>query len=291
MTEDNRADLASLLSILDLEQLGETTFRGTNLQNGWRRVYGGQVVAQALVAAQRTVVGRPVHSLHCYFIRPGDPKVPIVYRVELTRDGRSFTTRRVDALQNDVPIFSMLSSFAADDVGLEHQAPMPEAPRPDELPSIEAMERQYQAELPQQYRRYIARAMPVEIRLVDLTRFLTHDPQEAIQRVWMRVSGKMPDQPVLHQAVLAFASDYTLIDTALIGHGRLLFDPELQIASIDHAIWFHRQSRMDEWVLYAQDSPSAHSSRGMCMGRIFTGDGTLLATVAQEGLFRRKRAQ
>jgi acyl-CoA thioesterase II len=279
-----------LLSTLDLEQLERNLFRGRSPQNGWQRVYGGQVVGQALVAADRTVEAqdRLAHSLHAYFLRPGDPKVPIVYEVDRIRDGGSFTTRRVVAIQHGHAIFSMAVSFHKAEPGFEHQAVMPDAPPPESLPSEEELKARLLPNMPEQVRVYWEKERPIELRPVDLSRYFSREKIEPKQLVWIRASGALPDNHRLHQCVLAYASDFSLLDTALIAHGRVLFDPRLMLASLDHALWFHRPFRADEWLLYAQDSPSGQAGRGFCRGSIFSRDGTLVASVAQEGLIREK---
>jgi acyl-CoA thioesterase-2 len=278
--------VASLLSILDLEQLEENLFRGLSPQVGWQRVFGGQVIGQALVAAARTVEGRGAHSLHAYFMREGDPAVPIVYNVDRIRDGKSFTTRRVVAIQHGAAIFSMSVSFQVTEQGLDHQIKMPIVPPPEELPSEEELKAAYLHNAPEGVRRYWERPRPIELRPVDLRHFLSREKLEPLQYVWVRATGPLPDDPDIHRCVLAYASDMTLLDTALFAHGRMIFDPDLQAASLDHALWFHRPFRADEWLLYAEDSPSASGARGFNRGSLFSRDGRLVASVAQEGLIR-----
>ena len=276
----------ALLSILDLEPLEHNLFRGRSPQVGWQRVFGGQVVGQALVAAARTVEGRIAHSLHGYFLRPGDPAVPILYEVDRIRDGRSFTTRRVVAIQHGKAIFSMAVSFQAEESGLDHQIAMPAVPQPEDLPSESDISRLYLEGAPEPVRRYWERERPIELRPVDLRHYLGREALEPSQNVWVRATGKLPDDPEIHRCVLAYASDMTLLDTALFAHGRMVFDPDLQAASLDHALWFHRPFRADEWLLYAEDSPSASGGRGFNRGNLFSRDGRLVASVAQEGLIR-----
>jgi len=286
--EDNsQGALAALVSLLDLEQLEENLFRGTSPAQGWQRVYGGQVLGQALVAAVRTVAEpRTAHSMHGYFLLAGDPSRPIIYEVERIRDGSSFTTRRVKAIQKGSAIFSMSVSFHRSEPGFEHQAVMPKVPQPEELPSEEELKVRLLAHLPRSMRGYWQRERPIELRPIEIDRFLKRQAAEPVQSVWMRANGRLPDDPKLHHCILAYASDFTLLDTALIAHGRLLFDPDLQLASLDHALWLHRPFRADEWFLYVQDSPSAHGARGFCRGSVFARDGKLVASVAQEGLVR-----
>lgn len=281
------AAVQSLLSILDLEPLERNLFRGRSPQVGWQRVFGGQVIGQALVAASRTVEAeRPVHSLHGYFMRPGDPAVPIIYEVDRIRDGGSFTTRRVVAIQHGQAIFSMSASFQAVEEGLEHQLPMPDVPMPEELPSEAELKERFLARAPEAVRRYWERDRPIEIRPVDTTHYFTRQRLEPAQNVWVRASAPLPDDPQVHSCVLAYASDMTLLDTALFAHGTSVFDKDLQVASLDHALWFHRPVRADKWLLYSEDSPAAAAGRGFTRGTLFTRDGVLVASVAQEGLIR-----
>jgi acyl-CoA thioesterase-2 len=275
-----------LLRILDLEPLEHNLYRGRSPQVGWQRVFGGQVIGQALVAACRTVDGRRPHSLHAYFLLPGDPKVPIVYEVERLRDGRSFTTRRVKAIQHGRAIFAMSVSFHTEEPGFDHQAPMPRVPLPEELPSEAEVKADVMPRMPDPVRAYYERERPIELRPVEFSRYTTRAPMEPSFNVWIRATGRLPDDPAIHQCVLAYASDMTLLDSSLIAHGRTVFERSIQAASLDHALWFHRPFRADEWLLYAQDSPSAAGARGFSRGLIYTRDGTLVASVAQEGLIR-----
>ena len=278
--------LDQLLTILDIERLEENLFRGLSPQVGWQRVFGGQVIGQALVAANRTVNGRLAHSLHAYFLRAGDPSVPIIYNVDRIRDGGSFTTRRVVAVQHGQAIFSMAASFHKEETGLEHQIKMPEVPPPESLPSEAELKACLIDRVPPQVKAYWERERPIEIRPVDLSRYLTPGNHAPSQQVWIRATGELPNDQSLHQCVLAYASDFTLLDTALIAHGRFVFDPKLILASLDHALWFHRKLRADEWLLYAQDSPISGGGRAFCRGMLFTRDGKLVASTAQEGLLR-----
>lgn len=283
--------LEELLSILDLEPLEHNLYRGLSPQVGWQRVFGGQVIGQALVAANRTVNGRMAHSLHAYFLRPGDPAVPIVYEVDRIRDGGSFSTRRVVAIQHGHAIFSMAASFHKDEGGLAHQMAMPDVPPPEELPSEAELKERLIDKVPAPVRAYWQAERPIEIRPVDLSRYFSRGKQEPSQLVWIKATGALGDDPSLHQCVLAYASDFTLLDTALIAHGRFVFDPNLMLASLDHAVWFHAPFRADEWLLYAQDSPSSGAARAFCRGTLFTRDGRLVASTAQEGLVREKSTQ
>jgi acyl-CoA thioesterase-2 len=283
-----------LLETLDLEPLEVNLFRGRSPQSRWQRVFGGQVIGQALVAACRTVdevATRPPHSLHAYFLLGGDPKVPIVYEVDRIRDGRSFTTRRVIAIQHGHAIFSMSVSFHGAEQGFSHQGlPMPQVPQPDSLPDEAELRKAVLARMPEAVRRYYERERPIELRPVELDRYLGKPTPDGKFHVWMRAVERLPDEPALHQCVLAYASDMMLLDAATIPHGRTLFEPTIMAASLDHAMWFHRPFRADDWLLYAQDSPSAEGARGFARGSIFSRDGTLVASVAQEGLIRERRS-
>ncbi|MEI9803364.1 MAG: acyl-CoA thioesterase II [Pseudolabrys sp.] len=285
------AAVQELLSILDLEELDLNLFRGRSPQVGWQRVFGGQVVGQALVAAVRTVeVSRPPHSMHAYFLLPGDPKVPIIYDVDRMRDGKSFTTRRVTARQHGHPIFSMLVSFHTDEAAIhDHQAKMPDVPGPESLPSETEARQSILPTMPDPVRRYYERERPIELRPVEFERYLGKKYPDGRFNVWIKTTSPLPDDPAIHRCVLAYASDMGLLDTALVPHGRTLFEKEFMAASLDHALWLHRPFRADEWLLYAQDSPNLHGSRGFGRGLIFKRDGTLVASVAQEGLVRERR--
>ena len=280
--------LDELLSILDIERLEVNLYRGLSPQVGWQRVFGGQVIGQALVAANRTVTGRNPHSLHAYFLRAGDPSVPIIYEVDRIRDGGSFSTRRVVAIQHGQAIFSMAASFHREEPGLHHQIKVPDVPSPESLPSEAELKARFMERMPPQVRAYWERERPIEIRPVDLSRYLEPGNHAPTQQVWIRATGRLGDDLALHQCVLAYASDFTLLDTALIAHGRFVFDPSLMLASLDHAIWFHRKFRADEWLLYAQDSPSSSAGRAFCRGTLFTRSGELVASTAQEGLVRER---
>lgn len=282
--------VADLLSILDLEPLEHNLFRGQSPKSGWQRVFGGQVIGQALVAASRTVEGRDPHSLHGYFMLPGDPKVPIIYEVDRIRDGRSFTTRRVVAIQHGQAIFSMSASYQVGETGFDHQAPMPKVPGPDELPTEEEVKADLLPHMPEPMRTYYERERPIEMRPVEIKRYMSRERMEPQFHVWIRTTGRLPDIPAIHQCVLAYASDMTLLDTSMVPHGRTVFEPTIQAASLDHALWFHRPFRADEWLLYAQDTPNASGARGFSRGLIFKQDGTLVASVAQEGLIRDRGA-
>jgi acyl-CoA thioesterase-2 len=277
-----------LLAILDLEPLEDNLFRGRSPQSRWQRVFGGQVIGQALVAACRTVdTGqRRPHSLHAYFLLPGDPKVPIVYKVDRIRDGRSFTTRRVVAIQHGAEIFTMAASFHVDEPGYEHAVPMPAVPSPEDLPGDREIKAGVLPTMPDPVRAYFERERPIELKPVEFGRYLSREPKEPKFNVWIRATGRLPDDPTIHQCVLAYASDMTLLDSTLIPHGRTVFERAIQAASLDHALWLHRPFRADEWLLYSQDSPSTLAARGLGRGLIFARDGRLVASVAQEGLIR-----
>lgn len=284
------AAMDELLSILDLERLEHNLYRGRSPQVEWQRVFGGQTIAQALVAAQRTVEpDRFVHSLHGYFMRPGDIRVPIVYEVDRIRDGGSFTTRRVLAIQHGQAIFSLEASFQVDEKGLEHQFALP-----DDVPPPEGLETQRQLleraeRVPEAVRRFWARERPLELRPVNLQHYESRDKLPPRQNVWIRLAGPVPDDRALQSVLLAYLSDMTLLDTSTFAHGRGLFDPDIQAASLDHSMWFHRPHSLDGWLLYAQDSPSSSGSRGFSRGTLYARDGTLVASMAQEGLIRLKR--
>ena len=270
--------LDELLALLDLEQLEVNLFRGVSWKDDRPRVFGGQVAGQALVAAGRTVEGRPVHSLHAYFLRPGDPSIPIVYDVDRIRDGKSFTTRRVVAIQHGEAIFNLQASFHVDETGFDHQVPMPDAPDPETLPSADEL-------APPVPGRLWAK-QPIDIRYVDGPPWDRAISPAGRQLVWIRADGTLPDDPVLHTCVVAYASDYTLLGSSLVPHGRSYFHNDLMMASLDHAMWFHRPFRADEWLLYSQASPAASGGRGLAMGGIFRRDGALAVSVVQEGLIR-----
>jgi acyl-CoA thioesterase-2 len=276
--------LDRLVALLDLERIEENIFRGVSPKHSPVRVFGGQVAGQALVAAGRTVPPeRKVHSLHAYFIRPGDPSIPIVYEVDRIRDGRSFTTRRVVAVQRGKAIFSLSASFHQVEPGVEHAELMPDVPAPDDLPSrVESL-----AKFADKLGPFATAPQPIDVRYVtDPPWELRGKGSEARSQVWMRADGTLPDDELLHVCVLTYASDMTLLDSILVRHGVYWGFDNVLGASLDHALWFHRPFRADEWFLYDCVSPSASGARGMATGRFFAQDGTLLATVVQEGLLR-----
>jgi acyl-CoA thioesterase-2 len=282
------AHLTALLAFLDLERIEHNIFRGRSPETGWQRVFGGLVIAQALVAAARTVEGRSPHSLHGYFMLPGDPSIPIVYEVDRIRDGKSFTTRRCNAIQHGQAIFSLSASFQIDEPGLDYAFTIPDVPAPEALPSVAELLANA-ADVPEPVRRYFGGERPIELRPVDPSRYFSATREKSpapVQRMWVRTTGALPDDPAVHRAILAYLSDMTLLDTTLIAHGRSLFERGLQVASLDHALWFHRPFRADDWLLYVQDSPNTSGARGLARGSIFARDGRLVASVAQEGLIR-----
>ncbi len=280
-----------LLDLLDLETVDVNLFRGTQPDTIMQRVFGGQVAGQALVAAARTVDEELlVHSLHSYFLRPGDTSVPIVYDAERIRDGRSFATRRVVARQHGRPIYYMTASFQITEPGFEHQDVMPTVPSPDEAPDMAELIRRGS---PTNADRWVKEWSALEMRWIGDSRpggELPPEQRPAQSRLWIRISGKLDDSPLTHRAAFTYASDMTLLASALVPHGVLISDPGLQSASLDHTIWFHRPFRADTWLLYDQVSPSASGARGLAIGRVFAQDGTLVATVAQEGLIRQRPA-
>jgi acyl-CoA thioesterase II len=286
---DQGSALDDLLRLLDLEPLEVNLFRGQSRDLGGKAVFGGQVIGQALVAASRTVEGRLPHSLHAYFLRPGDMARPIVYEVDRVRDGKHFTARRVQAIQGGEALLSMICSFQVPEPGLEHQAPMPEVPPPESLRPQRELVEEWLAAVPtasERIRNAFQRRMAVEFRPVEPLNPLlpvVHPPQRAF---WVRARGTLPDAPLLHACVLAYASDFSLLSTALLPHGVSWLTPGLAVASIDHALWFHREFRVDQWLLYAMDSPTAQGGRGLSRGQFFDRAGRLVASVVQENLMR-----
>ena len=279
-----QAALDDLVTLLDLEVIEVNLFRGRSPDENRQRVFGGQVAGQALVAATRTVeADRFVHSLHAYFLRPGDPTAPILYEVDRIRDGRSFTTRRVVAIQHGRAIFNLQASFHVNETGPDHQIPMPDdVPDPDALPDFKTRMEPYKERMGEWY----DRPRPIDIRYIDSDPFSRQGNPAGGQRVWMRAAGQLPDDPTLHACIATYASDMTLLDTTVLPFGLSWESPGMQMASLDHAMWFHRQFRADEWLLYDQSAISSGSGRGLAGGAIFTRDGTLAVTVVQEGLAR-----
>lgn len=279
--------LDELLEILDLEELEVNLFRGRSPEENRQRVFGGQVAGQALVAAGRTVQQGRVHSLHAYFLRPGDPLVPIIYEVDRIRDGSSFTTRRVIAIQHGKAIFNLSASFHVDEIGVEHQLSMPSADPPEGLPTFQERMAPWIERRAQARNEWYQRPRPIDQRYLAPIGTKLEDPNEIPpQRVWMRADGVLPDDPLLHACVVAYASDMSLLGSAMVPHGLSWDDPAVMSASLDHAMWFHRPFRADEWFLYDQESPWAGGARALARGEIYSSDGTLCASVVQEGLVR-----
>ncbi len=280
--------LPELVELLALERIEEDLFRGQSQDLGWGAVFGGQVLGQALSACVQTVPPeRRVHSLHAYFLRVGDVKKPIVYDVDRIRDGGSFTTRRVVAIQSGQAIFNLAASFQAVESGFEHQDEMPEAPPPESCPTEQERLSAVADRLPPMLRERAVAVHPFELRAVDAEDDpFTPSKMAPTRRVWMKTVGTLPDDPALHAYLLAYASDHSFITTALLPHGKTWLSPGMQVASLDHVMWFHQPFRVDEWLLHAIDSPAAHGGRGLVRGRVFSRDGRLVASTAQEGLLR-----
>jgi acyl-CoA thioesterase-2 len=284
--------LEELLTLLRLEDLGAGNYRGQSQDLGWGRVYGGQVLGQAVMAAAATVKERRLHSLHSYFVRPGDTKLPIDYQVELVRDGGAFSVRRVVASQSDQVIFNMSASFQKDEEdGFDHQSVMPEVAAPEGLLSELDRARANIDRIPESLRQRAICERPIEMRVVNPDNAVPGQPEEPKRYSWMRAAGALPDDPAIHQCLLAYASDWGLLSTSLRPHGISIMSRAVQTASLDHAMWFHRDFRIDDWLLYVTDSPSAQNSRGFTRGEVFTRDGILVASTAQEGLIRKRRQE
>jgi len=281
--------LEELLKLLKLEKIEENIFRGQSQDLGFGNVFGGQVLGQALSAASQTVPdGRQAHSLHGYFMRAGDAKKPIAYTVDCIRDGKSFTTRRVVAVQKGRAIFSMAASFQIDEPGFDHQDEIPDVQGPDGLEPEMETARKLADHIPPGIREKILCEKPIEIRHVNPINPFKPEKRIPVKYVWFRAIGLLPDEMAVHHYLLAYASDFNLVGTSLYPHGHTFWEPSMQMASLDHAMWFHRDFRMDDWLLYAMESPSASRARGLSIGRIFTQDGRLVATVSQEGLIRHR---
>ena len=281
--------LQDLLGLLDLEPLEVNMFRGQSRDLGGKSVYGGQVIGQALVAAARTVEGAVPHSLHAYFLRPGDMALPIVYEVDRVRDGRSFTARRVQAIQSGAPILSLIASFQKPEDGLTHQVKMPDVPDPETLEFAHVLRQRWSAarpDLPERLHSALKRELAIEFKPVRPWNPLEPDRREPVQHIWLRAAGKLPDDPLLHTCVLAYASDFNLLSTALLPHGKSWFTPGMIVASIDHALWFHREVRVDDWLLCTMDAPTSQGARGFSRGSIFDRAGRLVCSVVQENLMR-----
>ncbi len=281
------AALQQLIEVLDLEPIEVNIFRGGNLDETRQRVFGGQVAAQALVAAGRTVDSGRVHSLHSYFLRPGDPGAPILYEVDRIRDGRSFTTRRVVAIQHGHAIFNLQCSFHIDEgPGLVHQVPMPDVPRAEDLPTVRERLEPYREQLAEWF--LDERPRPIDQRYIGELPWLRSEGRGTSQRLWLRADGELPDDPLLHDAVVAYASDISLIQSMLTPHEVLWNDAAAMVASIDHCMWFHRPLRADRWLLFDQESPNAYGARGLARGLMFDEEGLLVVSLVQEGLIRVK---
>jgi len=279
--------LAELLTLLQLEKIEENIFRGMSQDMGFGNIFGGQVLGQSLSAVLQTVPGeRHVHSLHGYFLRPGDPKIPIVYQVDCIRDGKSFTTRRAVAIQKGRAIFSMSASFQKIEEGFEHHDIAPDVPGPDGLTSELEMARSFKDKIPESIRAQLTCDRPIEIRPVNPNNPFRPQKLEPYKFAWFKAIDKLPDDPVIHRYLLAYASDFGLVEASMYPHGRTFWEPRMQVASLDHAMWFHRDFRMDDWLLHAMHSPNASGARGLNFGSIFNREGKLVATVAQEGLIR-----
>lgn len=283
--------LEQLVSQLSLEKLEENLFRGQSQDLGWGTVFGGQVLGQALSAATQTVPAeRRVHSMHAFFLRPGDVSRPILYTVDRIRDGGSFTTRRVVAVQNGEPIFNMAASYQLEEDGFSHMDSMPETPDPDTLPDESERVRAWVEKLPTKLRAMSTGVRPIELRTVETEDDLVHPSKRPpYRRVWLKARGTLGDNPGVHASLLTYASDYSFITTSLLPHGATWLTPNMQVASLDHVMWFHRPFRIDDWLLHVMDSPSASNARGLVRGRVFTRAGVLVATTAQEGLIRQRK--
>jgi acyl-CoA thioesterase-2 len=274
------------LKLLELERIEDRIFRGESRDLGGARVFGGQVLGQALTAASYTVQGRSVHSLHAYFLVAGDVNAPIVYEVDVARDGKSFSNRRVVAIQHGQPIFNMTASFQVPEQGLEHAAPMPQVPGPEGLADVRELAPDVLAKVPEKMRRFLTHDRPFEFRPVEPIHVIAPPRAAPVRHIWLKTVDKLPDNADLHRNVLAYVSDYQLVSTATLPHGVHFAQGNVQLASLDHAMWFHRPFRVDDWLLYAMESPNASGGRGLALGRIFTRDGTLVASTAQEGVVR-----
>ena len=278
--------LADLLRLLQLERLEDNYFRGESRDIGSRRVFGGQVLGQALSAASYTVENLSVHSLHAYFLRAGEVESPILYEVDRARDGRSFSNRRVVAVQHGRPIFNMTASFQKPETGIEHQSRVPDVPPPEELAELRDVPAASMQNVPQKMRRYLKRERPIEMRPVESVDLLTRAPRAPHRHLWIRTVDDLPDDADLHRNLLAYISDYQLVGTTILPHGIRWEQDNVRMASLDHAMWFHRPFRADRWLLYCMESPNASGARGLATGRFFDENGKLVASTAQEGLIR-----
>lgn len=280
--------LEQLLALLDIKEIEKNIYLGRSEDLGFRNLFGGQVLGQALIAAGRTVESdRLPHSLHGYFIRPGNSSDPLYYEVDLIRSGRSFSTRRVVAKQNGLAIFSMSASFQTAEAGLEHQNSMPVVPGPEGIASEEERARQVKDLLPERSRKAFTRDRPIEFREINPMNLFQPVPSSAVKHIWIKAAGALPKEPLLHRALLAYASDFSLADTSLLPHGLSLMNGHIQMASLDHAMWFHRDFDFDEWLLYTTESTVSHGARGFNQGTIFTRDGRMVVSIAQECLIRK----
>ncbi len=285
------AILQELVSLLELEKLEDNLFRGPSRDIGTNRVFGGQVLGQAIKAAQYTVEeNRNIHSLHAYFLREGDHDFPIIYEVDRSRDGKSFSARRVVAVQHGRPIFTLSASFQLDEDGLEYGIKMPDVPAPDEITSVREYETRHMGTLPEKFQRLLTLSAPFDLKPVDFDRPLDTDTASPCRHFWIKTVDELPGERQLHRSILAYVSDYGLLTTSLVPHGLHFLDTNLIMASIDHAMWFHRPFRMDQWLLYSCEAISTGNSRGLARGYFFQQDGTLIASTSQEGLIRRLTA-
>ena len=278
--------IEELLHLMELETLEVNLFRGESRDIGTPRVFGGQVLAQSIIAASRTVDEGVIHSLHAYFLRAGDAKAPIVYDVDRNRDGRSFKSRRVVAIQHGRPIFTLAASFQLEQDGLDHQFEMPDVPMPEDLPSESNIPEDRLEQVPQLLRRWFTRTGPFDFRPVKKTDVFNPSPQPPFQNVWFRLTEKIDVSDLMHRALMAYASDFHLVGTATLPHGISFIQDDLMMASLDHAMWFHRPVRVDDWLLYSCDSPSSSGGRGLARGLIYDRSGRLVASTIQEGMIR-----
>ncbi|MDY0131032.1 MAG: acyl-CoA thioesterase II [Desulforegulaceae bacterium] len=290
MDKDSKnSALEKLILLLKLEKIEENIFRGKSEDLGFGSIFGGQVFGQSLSAAAKTIgKEKQAHSVHGYFLRPGNPELPVIYKVKNLRDGRSFSTRQVKAIQKGKIIFSMTASFHIEENGFEHQSSMPDLPVPENLVSDLEYLRKIKDKLPEPIRKKLIRDKPVEIRQVNPVDPFKPEKKEPFKYAWLKASGILPKDPLIHKLILAYASDFGFLPTSLYPHGQTFWGPEMAVASLDHSIWFHRKFKMDQWLLYSMESPSASGSRGFNRGQIFNKDGVLVASTAQEGLIRYK---
>ena len=281
--------LKELLELLQLEKIEENIFRGRSQDLGFGNIFGGQVIGQSLSAATQTVpIEKSVHSIHGYFLLAGDPAKPIVYEVDCIRDGKSFTTRQVKAIQKGRAIFTLSASFQIEEDGYDHQAQMPDVTQPEDLKSDSELTNAIKHKIPEPFRTLLTCERPIEIRQVNPMNPFKPEKRTPFKHSWFRAKGEMPDDPSIHKYMLAYASDFGLVTTSLYPHGQSFWTPKMQVASLDHAMWFHRDFKMDDWLLYVMESPSASGARGFCHGKVYTRDGVLVASTSQEGLIRRR---